>query len=226
MRLRKVKDADLKLEENTKYFIANPNEFKGKWNKVFNNDNPIHIEVGCGKGKFILELAKRNPDINYIAIEKYDSVLLRVSEKLLEDEYEYNNLKITILDAKEISEFFGEEEVSRIYLNFSDPWPKNHHAKRRLTSKIFLDQYRTILTKDGEIHQKTDNRGLFEYSLESFNENGWKLSNISLDLHKDLEKYPFNITTEFEEKWSPNGPIYRLEARKWFYVCPYWWKSK
>ncbi|MBR4497018.1 MAG: tRNA (guanosine(46)-N7)-methyltransferase TrmB [Acholeplasmatales bacterium] len=214
MRLRKVKDADLKLEENTKYFIANPNEFKGKWNKVFNNDNPIHIEVGCGKGKFILELAKRNPDINYIAIEKYDSVLLRVSEKLLEDEYEYNNLKITILDAKEISEFFGEEEVSRIYLNFSDPWPKNHHAKRRLTSKIFLDQYRTILTKDGEIHQKTDNRGLFEYSLESFNENGWKLSNISLDLHKDLEKYPFNITTEFEEKWSPNGPIYRLEARK------------
>ena len=214
MRLRKVKDADLKLEENTKYFIANPNDFKGKWNKVFNNDNPIHIEVGCGKGKFILELAKRNPDINYIAIEKYDSVLLRVSEKLLEDEYEYNNLKITILDAKEISEFFGEEEVSRIYLNFSDPWPKNHHAKRRLTSKIFLDQYRTILTKDGEIHQKTDNRGLFEYSLESFNENGWKLSNISLDLHKDLEKYPFNITTEFEEKWSPNGPIYRLEARK------------
>lgn len=214
MRLRKVKDADLKLEENTKYFIANPNDFKGKWNKVFNNDNSIHIEVGCGKGKFILELAKRNPDINYIAIEKYDSVLLRVSEKLLEDEYEYNNLKITILDAKEISEFFGEEEVSRIYLNFSDPWPKNHHAKRRLTSKIFLDQYRTILTKDGEIHQKTDNRGLFEYSLESFNENGWKLSNISLDLHKDLEKYPFNITTEFEEKWSPNGPIYRLEARK------------
>ena len=139
---------------------------------------------------------------------------MRVSEKLLEDEYEYNNLKITILDAKEINEFFSEGEVSRIYLNFSDPWPKNHHAKRRLTSKLFLDQYRNILTKDGEIHQKTDNRGLFEYSLESFNENGWKLSNISLDLHKDLEKYPFNITTEFEEKWSPNGPISRLEARK------------
>ena len=214
MRLRKVKDADLKLEENKKYFIPNPIDYKGNWKKLFNNSNPIHIEIGCGKGKFILELAKRNPDINYIAIEKFDSVLLRVSEKLLEDEYEYNNLKITILDAKEISSFFAEEEVSRIYLNFSDPWPKNHHAKRRLTSKLFLDQYRTILTKDGEIHQKTDNRGLFEYSLESFNENGFKLSNISLDLHKDLEKYPFNITTEFEEKWSPNGPIYRLEARK------------
>ena len=214
MRLRKVKDADLKLEENKKYFISNPIDYKGNWKKLFNNSNPIHIEIGCGKGKFILELAKRNPDINYIAIEKFDSVLLRVSEKLLEDDYEYNNLKITILDAKEISSFFGEEEVSRIYLNFSDPWPKNHHAKRRLTSKLFLDQYRTILTKDGEIHQKTDNRGLFEYSLESFNENGFKLSNISLDLHKDLEKYPFNITTEFEEKWSPNGPIYRLEARK------------
>ena len=214
MRLRKVKDADIKLEENIKYFVSNPNEYKGKWNELFKNTNPIHIEIGCGKGKFILELAKRNPDINYVAIEKYDSVLLRVSEKLLEDEYEYNNLKITILDAKEINEFFSEGEVSRIYLNFSDPWPKNHHAKRRLTSKLFLDQYRNILTKDGEIHQKTDNRGLFEYSLESFNENGWKLSNISLDLHKDLEKYPFNITTEFEEKWSPNGPIYRLEARK------------
>lgn len=214
MRLRKVKDADIKLEENIKYFVSNPNEYKGKWNELFKNNNPIHIEIGCGKGKFILELAKRNPDINYIAIEKYDSVLLRVSEKLLEDEYEYNNLRITILDAKEINEFFSEGEVSRIYLNFSDPWPKNHHAKRRLTSKLFLDQYRNILTKDGEIHQKTDNRGLFEYSLESFNENGWKLSNISLDLHKDLEKYPFNITTEFEEKWSPNGPIYRLEARK------------
>ena len=214
MRLRKVKDADIKLEENIKYFVSNPNEYKGKWNELFKNTNPIHIEIGCGKGKFILELAKRNPDINYIAIEKYDSVLLRVSEKLLEDEYEYNNLKITILDAKEINEFFSEGEVSRIYLNFSDPWPKNHHAKRRLTSKLFLDQYRNILTKDGEIHQKTDNRGLFEYSLESFNENGWKLSNISLDLHKDLEKYPINITTEFEEKWSPNGPIYRLEARK------------
>ncbi len=212
MRLRKVKDADIKLEENTRYFVSNPKDYKGKWNTLFKNDNPIHIEVGCGKGKFILELAKKNPDINYIAIEKYDSVLLRVSEKLAEEDYD--NLKITILDAKEIAEFFGDEEISRIYLNFSDPWPKNHHAKRRLTSKLFLDQYRKILTKDGEIHQKTDNRGLFEFSLESFNENGFKLSNISLDLHKDLEKYPFNVTTEFEEKWSPKGPIYRLEARK------------
>lgn len=212
MRLRKVKDADIKLEENTRYFVSNPKDYKGKWNTLFKNDNPIHIEVGCGKGKFILELAKKNPDINYIAIEKFDSVLLRVSEKL--ENEDYDNLKITILDAKEIAEFFGEEEVSRIYLNFSDPWPKNHHAKRRLTSKLFLDQYRKILTKDGEIHQKTDNRGLFEFSLESFNDNGFKLSNISLDLHKDLEKYPFNVTTEFEEKWSPKGPIYRLEARK------------
>ena len=211
MRLRKVKDADLKLKDS-KYFVESPESYKGKWKSLFKNDNPIHIEVGCGKGKFILELAKTNPDINYIAIEKYDSVLLRVSEKL--EELEYDNLKITILDAKEISNFFGEGEIDRIYLNFSDPWPKNHHAKRRLTSKLFLDQYRIILSDKGEIHQKTDNRGLFEFSLESFNENGFKLSNISLDLHKDLEKYPFNITTEFEEKWAPNGPIYRLEARK------------
>ena len=212
MRLRKVKDADLKLKENKKYFIENPADYKGKWKKIFNNDNPIHIEIGCGKGKFILELAKENPNINYIAIEKYDSVLLRVSEKL--NDLEYDNLKITILDASLIKNYFGEKEIERIYLNFSDPWPKSHHAKRRLTSKLFLAQYKYILKDNGEIHQKTDNRGLFEYSIESFSEAGFKLSNVSLNLHKDLEKYPFNITTEFEEKWKEKGPIYRLEARK------------
>ncbi len=212
MRLRKVKDADLKLKENKKYFIENPADYKGKWKNIFNNDNPIHIEIGCGKGKFILELAKENPNINYIAIEKYDSVLLRVSEKL--NDLEYDNLKITILDASLIKNYFGEKEIERIYLNFSDPWPKSHHAKRRLTSKLFLAQYKYILKDNGEIHQKTDNRGLFEYSIESFSEAGFKLSNVSLNLHKDLEKYPFNITTEFEEKWKEKGPIYRLEARK------------
>ena len=212
MRLRKVKNAKEKLCQNNNYFVEDGKEYKGKWKSLFSNDNPLHIEIGCGKGQFMITLAKRNPDINYVAIEKYDSVLLRTLEKANEEELP--NLKLTIMDAEHIGEYFDNGEVSRIYLNFSDPWPKNAHAKRRLTSKVFLDQYHDILTSDGEIHQKTDNRGLFEFSLESFNENGWHLHHISLDLHKDSEKYPDNITTEFEDKWSKLGPIYRLEASK------------
>ena len=211
MRLRKVKDAKLKLEES-RYFISNPSEYKGKWLSLFNNTNPIHIEIGCGKGKFISELASKNSDINYVAIEKFDSVLLRASEKL--EELELNNLKITILDAGELLNYFDSKEIKTIYLNFSDPWPKKCHAKRRLTSKLFLDEYKNILKDDGVIIQKTDNRHLFEFSLESFNENGFLIKNICLDLHKDEERFPDNITTEFEEKWMDKGPIYYLEAYK------------
>ncbi len=210
MRLRKVKNARERLTDGY-YFIENPKDNKGSWHKIFGNDNPIHIEIGCGKGQFIYTLSKLNPNINYIAIEKYDSVLLRVLEKIKEEEIP--NLKLSIIDANEISEYFSENELDRIYLNFSDPWQKNHHAKRRLTSPLFLNQYRIILNSNGEIHFKTDNRGLFEYSLESFNSCNYSIYNISLDLHKDLEKYPFNITTEFEDKWSKLGPIYRLEAK-------------
>ena len=212
MRLRKVKNALEKLKvDNNKYYIENPVEYKGKWNTLFPNNNPIHIEIGCGKGQFMITLAKQNPDINYVAIEKYDSVLLRTLEKAMTEDLD--NLHLCVMDAMKITDYFDENEVNRIYLNFSDPWPKAAHAKRRLTSKLFLDQYKVILCEDGEIFQKTDNRGLFEFSLESFNNNGFKLSNISLDLHKDTEKYPNNITTEFEDKWSKLGPIYRLEAR-------------
>lgn len=212
MRLRKVKNAaERLLVDNNHYYIENPIEYKGKWSNLFNNNNPIHIEIGCGKGQFMITLAKRNPNINYIAIEKYDSVLLRTLEKAME--IDIQNLKLCVMDAAKIIDYFDANEVNRIYLNFSDPWPKSHHAKRRLTSKNFLDQYKLILAKDGEIFQKTDNRHLFEYSLESFVANGFLISNISLDLHKDIEKYPDNITTEFEDKWSKLGPIYRLEAR-------------
>ena len=212
MRLRKVKNAKERLAvDNNQYFISEPEQNKGNWNKVFNNDNPIHIEIGCGKGQFISTLAKQNPDINYIAIEKFDSVLLRCLEKVIDSEL--NNLKLCVMDAAMISNYFAESEVKRIYLNFSDPWPKKHHAKRRLTSPLFLEQYKKIIDTKGEIFFKTDNRGLFEYSLESISNNGYSISNISLDLHKDLEKYPDNITTEFEDKWSKLGPIYRLEAR-------------
>ena len=168
------------------------------------------MEIGCGKGKFIYEMAKNNPNINYIAIEKYDSVLLRVLEKI--ENETIPNLKLVVLDASNLKNYFSSAEISRIYINFSDPWPKSAHQKRRLTYKSFLESYAYILKSEGEIFQKTDNRKLFEFSLQSFSEQGWILSNISLDLHKDaLED---NIMTEFEEKWSKLGPIYRLEARK------------
>ena len=209
MRLRKVKNAYENLCKDSKYFISNPKDYKGKWNElVFKNNNKIEIEVGCGKGQFMMGLAQEFPDTNFIAIEKYDSVLIRTLEKALT--YDIPNLRLVLLDANQLTEVFEKEEVSRIYLNFSDPWPKKRHAKRRLTSYIYLDIYKQILPVNGEIFQKTDNRGLFESSLESFSQNNWYLSNISLDLHKTDT---FNIMTEYEEKWSPKGPIYRLEAR-------------
>jgi tRNA (guanine-N7-)-methyltransferase len=211
MRLRKVKNAFEDLCKDTKYFVPNPKDYFSKWNElVFKNNNPIHIEVGCGKGQFMMGLAQTFPNINFIAIEKYDSVLIRTLEKALT--YDIPNLRIVLLDANMLSEVFDKGEVSRIYLNFSDPWPKARHAKRRLTSSVYLDIYKKILPENGEIYQKTDNRLLFESSLVSFSQNGWYLSNISLDLHK--EEGIFNIQTEYEEKWSPKGPIYRLEARQ------------
>ncbi len=209
MRLRKVKNAYEDLCKDSKYFISNPKDYKGKWNElVFKNNNKIEIEVGCGKGQFMMGLAQKFPDVNFIAIEKYDSVLIRTLEKALT--LDIPNLRLVLLDANQLTDVFAKEEVSRIYLNFSDPWPKKRHAKRRLTSYIYLDIYKQILPINGEIFQKTDNRGLFESSLESFSQNNWYLSNISLDLHKTDQ---FNIMTEYEEKWSPKGPIYRLEAR-------------
>ena len=213
MRLRKVKNAKERLMvDDNKYFIEDATKYKGKWHELFNNDNPIHIEIGCGKGRFIETLSELNKDINYIAIEKFDSVLLRALEKVIDKDIP--NLKLACLDASILDTYFSFGEVDRIYLNFSDPWPKSHHAKRRLTHENFLKVYDKVLSKDGEIFFMTDNRHLFEFSLESFNSYGLKMSHISLDLHNDLEKYPDNIETEFEEKWSKLGPIYRVEVRR------------
>ena len=209
MRLRNVKDAPIKLAHNERDFVVNPNLYKGNWNKIFNNENPIHIEIGMGKGQFLTQLALKNPDINYIGIEKFSSVLLRASEKL--ETLELTNVKIINVDALNLNEYFEKDEISRIYLNFSDPWPKHAHAKRRLTSNRFLPVYENILKPDGEIHFKTDNRLLFEFSLESLNNYGLILSNISLDLHNS--NFEENIMTEYEEKFSKFGPIYRLEAK-------------
>ena len=208
MRLRKVKNAKERLTDGY-YFIENPKDNKGKWSKVFGNYNPIHIEIGCGKGQFMYTLSKNNPDINYIAIEKYDSVLLRVLEKIKEENIP--NLKICIIDANEISEYFGENELDRIYLNFSDPWPKSRHDKRRLTSPIFLKKYEQITTRPFEIEFKTDNRELFAYSIQTLNQAQYTILELTLDLHADQSDI---VTTEYEDRFSSVGnPIYYVRVK-------------
>lgn len=211
MRQRYIKDAKEKLASSS-LFITDGKNYKGAWkSEVFKNNNELHIEVGTGKGKFIMELAKRNPNINYLAIEKYDSVLLRLKEKL--DEEALSNIRLLIMDATTIEEYFATGEVDKIYLNFSDPWPKKAHAKRRLTSPLFIARYNNILNDKGSITFKTDNRGLFEYSLETFANSMFSIYDISLDLHND-DRYLDNIKTEYEEKWEDKGPIYLLNAKK------------
>lgn len=209
MRLKHVKNADI-IVNNSKYIIKNPSELKGKFKDLFVNNNPIYIEIGMGKGNFIIENAKKYPNINYIGIEKYDSVMIRAVQKL--EELELNNLKLIRLDAKEIENIF-DKEISRIYLNFSDPWPKDRHAKRRLTSPEFLKRYENIFKNNEEIIMKTDNRKLFEYSIMMFNENNFKIENISLNLYED--NYLDNIPTEYEIKFHEKGfPIYRVHVTK------------
>ncbi|MGM9971014.1 MAG: tRNA (guanosine(46)-N7)-methyltransferase TrmB [Anaeroplasmataceae bacterium] len=211
MRLRKIKDAKERLEKDENYFISNPREYKGKWKSIFKNDNPIWIEVGAGKGNFAIGMAKHYDNVNFIAIEKFDSVLIKAIEKAQCENI--SNLKFINDDAILLEEIFDNAEVSNIFLNFSDPWPKTRHAKRRLTSPLFLKVYENILDENGAINQKTDNKILFEYTLESLSQNDWYLSNISVDLH--AEEGIFNVETEYEAKKKLLGPIYRLEARKY-----------
>ena len=209
MRLRNVPGARETIIEN-QFSIQEPEQKKGKWAEVFGNDHPIHIEVGMGKGQFIIEMAKRNPEVNYIGIEKYSSVLVRAVEKL--EDFEQNNLRLIRMDAENIEEVFDKDEVDRIYLNFSDPWPKDRHAKRRLTSTRFLERYNNILTPEGRVMFKTDNKDLFDFSLEQVEEAGWILENHTYDLHHS-EYNEGNIMTEYEEKFSAKGnPICRLVA--------------
>jgi tRNA (guanine-N7-)-methyltransferase len=185
-------------------------EKRGNWHEVFGNDHPIHIEVGMGKGRFITELAQQNPQINYVGIEKYSSVLLRALEKR-ELQPELTNLMFLRMDAEDLPEIFGESEVDRIYLNFSDPWPKDRHAKRRLPSKEFLARYDRILTHDGRVEFKTDNRGLFEFALEQTELAGWHLDAHTFNLHHDEAMVQGNIMTEYEERFSSEGhPICKM----------------
>ena len=210
MRLRNVPGAREVMVEN-QYVFTEPEGMKGTWSEVFNNDNPVRIEIGMGKGRFVSTLAQLNPDINYVGIEKYSSVLLRAVEK--QDELNLPNLRFIRMDAEAITEVFDRGEVDRIYLNFSDPWPKDRHAKRRLTSRQFFERYNIILKKDGQVEFKTDNRLLFDFSVEEVKEAGWQLRAVTYDLHNDAKLCEGNVMTEYEERFSAAGnPICKLIA--------------
>ncbi len=202
MRLRHIKGAREFLEANNEFVITDITSFDIF--NVFNSSQPIHLEVGCGKGKFIIDMAKTFKDINFIAVEKYDSVLLRAVEKYLDLEDKPLNLRFILADFNDLAQKITQHSINTLYLNFSDPWPKARQAKRRLTSPIFLNLYKNILTKDGYIIQKTDNIDLFNYSLLQYELAGFKIISKTYDLHSTNI---FNITTEYEDKWSIKGPI-------------------
>lgn len=209
MRLKHIKGADIKVNKSP-YIIKDPSSYKGKYNSLFKNDNPIYIEIGMGKGNFIIENAIKYPNINFIGIEKYDSVLVKATKRL--EDLNLPNLKLIMMDASNIEDIFNKE-IDMIYLNFSDPWPKKRHAKRRLTSPIFLEKYASISKNNINITMKTDNRKLFEYSLMMFNENGFIIEDISLNLYEDDIKN--NIATEYETKFHNAGfPIYMVKVNK------------
>lgn len=202
MRLKHVKGAEEYIA-SSKHVIQNFKDYKGKWNTVFENSNPIHIEIGMGKGQFLMELATRNPQINYIGVEKFSSVLIRAVQK--QEELLLPNLVFIRMDATEINEVFEEKEIDRIYLNFSDPWPKDRHAKRRLPSRQFLQRFKIILKDEGQIEFKTDNKDLFAFALEEIEPGGFVLDQVTHDLHNDEKMNEGNIMTEYEERFSSLG---------------------
>ena len=210
MRLRNIPGADEAIADSP-HCIQEPMAEKGRWHLIFGNENPIHIEIGMGKGQFIMKLAKEHPDINYIGIERYSSVLLRALQKM---EIEpLPNIRFLCMDASIITEVFDKEEVAKIYLNFSDPWPKERHAKRRLTSRQFFERYDKILAGNGVVEFKTDNDDLFAFSMEEVAEAGWTLDAHTFDLHHDPVLNEGNIMTEYEEKFSSKGnPVNKFIA--------------
>lgn len=207
MRLRNV-TGSREVIAGSRFVVHEPAAQKGKWHEVFGNNHPIHIEIGMGKGRFMMELAAANPDINYVGIEKYSTVLLRAVQKM--EAQELPNLRLIRMEAEELCEVFDRGEVAKIYLNFSDPWPKDRHAKRRLPSRQFLARYDEILAADGRIEFKTDNAALFDFALEELAPAGWKPEAVTRDLHHDGNMLAGNIMTEYEEKFSAMGnPIYK-----------------
>lgn len=210
MRVRKKPGALEELMALTPWYIHTPEEHKGAWHKVFGNDNPIYSEFGGGKGKFITEMAMKHPDVNFIMVDVITEVMLKAAEKAYD--LKLPNLRLIKIDLNFADQYFEKGELDRIYLNFSDPWPKKRHYKRRLTYRGFLEKYQQLLKEGGEIHFKTDNRDLFEFSLNEFAAIDMKMRNISLDLH--ASDFEGNCMTEYEEKFSSKGmPIYRVEAK-------------
>ena len=207
MRLRNIAGSE-EVIASSEYVINQPKSQKGRWREYWNNGNPLYIEIGMGKGRFLMDMARANPAINYLGIEKYSSVLLRAVQKM-----ELNplpNLRFILMDAKEITEVFALEEVDRIYLNFSDHWPKDRHAKRRLPSRQFLGLFDQILKKEGSLEFKTDNRLLFDFAMDEVEPAGWRIKAATYDLHQDESMNQGNIMTEYEEKFSSLGhPIYK-----------------
>ncbi len=207
MRLRNITGSREMIAES-RFVVHEPQEYKGRWRELFSNDHPLRIEIGMGKGRFIMDLARMHPEINYVGIEKYSSVLLRGIQKMETDPLP--NLYFIRMEAEEIADVFGREEVERIYLNFSDPWPKDRHAKRRLPSREFLKRYDEILVRDGVIEFKTDNEDLFRFALEEIAPAGRQLLQMTEDLHHDEKMLAGNVMTEYEEKFSALGnPIYK-----------------
>ena len=202
MRLRNITGARDVIAES-EYVVQEPTEYKGRWKDLFENKGELHVEVGMGKGKFLNEMARRNPHINYIGIEMYSSVLLRALQKMELDPLP--NLKFLCIDARILPDVFEKGEVDHIYLNFSDPWPKDRHAKRRLPSRQFLERFNQILKAEGRISFKTDNRDLFDFAVEELEPAGWKAEVITYDLHVDQVLCEGNVMTEYEEKFSSKG---------------------
>lgn len=202
MRLRNISGSREVIGES-RFVVQEPEAQRGKWQEVFGNQNPVRAEIGMGKGRFLMTLARQNPEINYIGIEKYSSVLLRAIQKM--EEAPLSNVRFIRMDAEDLTEVFGEGELDRIYLNFSDPWPKDRHAKRRLPSRQFLARYDRILKRDGVIEFKTDNRALFDFALEELEPAGWKIREVTYDLHHDVRLAEGNIMTEYEERFSSQG---------------------
>ena len=214
MRLRNITGSREIIGES-KFVVQKPETQRANWHNIFGNNYPIHIEIGMGKGRFIMDMAKAHPDVNYIGIEKYSSVLLRAIQKMEQEPQILSNVRFIRMDAETIEEVFGEEEVDRIYLNFSDPWPKDRHAKRRLPSREFLARYNNILKKDGQLEFKTDNKDLFMFAEEELEPAGWRAEKITYDLHHYKEMMQGNIMTEYEEKFSSMGnPIYKYVIKR------------
>lgn len=210
MRLRKIKGAD-EIIAASPYVIQESAYKAGSWKKLFGNKHPIHMEIGMGKGRFLMELAGTYPEINFIGIERYTSVLMKAIKKM--EATPLPNLYFMCMDAANLEQCFAPGEIERIYLNFSDPWPKERHARRRLTSVEYLKRYDVVLAPDGLLEFKTDNESLFDFSLESIKDAGWRLLDSTRDLHHDIKMSQGNIMTEYEEKFSAQGnPIYKLIA--------------